>query len=182
MEENKLPTEESAIPDLRVDDNQETTELTGQLEDDTEIIKLAAELAEQKDKYLRLFAEFDNFKRRTAKERIDLIQTAGKETIVSLLEVIDDCDRAEKQMKTSDDMKLSLEGNLLVFNKLRTILQQKGLTAMESMHSDFDVEKHEAITEVDMGEALKGKVVDELEKGFYLNDKIIRFAKVVVGK
>ncbi len=182
MEENKLPTEESAIPDLRVDDNQETTELTGQLEDDTEVIKLAAELAEQKDKYLRLFAEFDNFKRRTAKERIDLIQTAGKETIVSLLEVIDDCDRAEKQMKTSDDMKLSLEGNLLVFNKLRTILQQKGLTAMESMHSDFDVEKHEAITEVDMGEALKGKVVDELEKGFYLNDKIIRFAKVVVGK
>ncbi len=182
MEENKLPKEESAIPDLRVDDNQETTELTGQLEDDTEVIKLAAELAEQKDKYLRLFAEFDNFKRRTAKERIDLIQTAGKETIVSLLEVIDDCDRAEKQMKTSDDMKLSLEGNLLVFNKLRTILQQKGLTAMESMHSDFDVEKHEAITEVDMGEALKGKVVDELEKGFYLNDKIIRFAKVVVGK
>ncbi len=182
MEENNLPTEESPMPDIREDNKQESAEMADQNTDDIEIIKLSAELAEQKDKYLRLFADFDNFKRRTAKERIELIQTAGKETIISLLEVIDDCDRAEKQMKTSDDMKISLEGNLLVFNKLRTILQQKGLTAMESMHNDFDVEKHEAITEVDMGEALKGKVVDELEKGYYLNDKIIRFAKVVVGK
>ncbi len=170
MEENKSPIEE--IPENQTD----TSDSEGMLE------KLTAELEEQKDKYIRLFAEFDNFKRRTAKERIELSQTAGKETIVSLLEVLDDCDRAEKQMKATQETAASMEGTLLVFNKLRNILQQKGLKAMESLHTEFDVEKHEAITEVEMGENLKGKVVDELEKGYYLNDKIIRFAKVVVGK
>jgi len=143
--------------------------------------KLQADLEEQKDKYLRLFAEFDNFKRRTAKERLELIQTAGKDVIISLLEVLDDCDRAEKQLQESDDMAANKEGILLVFNKLRNILQSKGLKAMESAGEDFDVEKHEAITEVPSKDK-KGKVVDEIEKGYYLNGKIIRFAKVVVGK
>lgn len=146
------------------------------------IEKLQAELQEQKDKYLRLFAEFDNFKRRNAKERIELIQTAGKDVITSLLEVLDDCDRAEKQLSGNEDMVSSKEGVQLVFNKLRGKLQAKGLKAMDSVKTDFDVEKHEAITEVDAPEDMKGKVVDEIEKGYYLNDKIIRFAKVVVGK
>ena len=144
--------------------------------------KLQAELEEQKDKYLRLFAEFDNFKRRSAKERIELIQTAGKDVIVSLLEVMDDCDRAEKQMQTSDDVASIKQGIGLVFGKLRTTLSNKGLKAMQSINTEFDVEKHEAITEVPAGEKMIGKVVDEVEKGYYLNDKIIRFAKVVVGK
>ena len=143
--------------------------------------KLQAELEEQKDKYLRLFAEFDNFKRRTAKERLELIQTAGKDVIVSLLEVLDDCDRAEKQLQESEDMEANKEGILLVFNKLRNILQSKGIKAMDSVGQDFDVEKHEAITEVSSKDK-KGKVVDEIEKGYYLNGKIIRFAKVVAGK
>ena len=144
--------------------------------------KLQAELEEQKDKYLRLFAEFDNFKRRNAKEKIELIQTAGKDIIISLLEVMDDCDRAEKQMAESDDMATHKEGFQLVFNKLRNTLQARGLKAMESINTDFDVEKHEAITEVDAPKGMKGKVVDEIEKGYYLNNKIIRFAKVIVGK
>ncbi len=144
--------------------------------------KIQAELDEQKDKYLRLFAEFDNFKRRSAKERIELFQTAGKDVIVSMLEVLDDCDRAEKQMQNSNDVALIKEGVGLVFSKLKNTLSAKGLKPMQSISTDFDVEKHEAITEVPAAADSKGKVVDEVEKGYYLNDKIIRFAKVVVGK
>lgn len=144
--------------------------------------KLQAELEEQKDKYLRLFAEFDNFKRRNAKERIELIQTAGKDVIISMLEVLDDCDRAEKQMQKSEDVAAIKEGINLVFAKLRNTLTSKGLKPMQSISTEFDVEKHEAITEIPAADDMKGKVVDEVEKGYYLNDKIIRFAKVVVGK
>lgn len=144
--------------------------------------KLQAELEEQKDKYLRLFAEFDNFKRRNAKERIELIQTAGKDVIISMLEVLDDCDRAEKQMQKSEDVAAIKEGINLVFAKLRNTLSNKGLKPMQSISTEFDVEKHEAITEVPAADDMKGKVVDEVEKGYYLNEKIIRFAKVVVGK
>ena len=145
--------------------------------------KLRDELDEQKDKYVRLFAEFDNYKRRTSRERIELIQTAGKEVIVSLLQVLDDCDRAEMQMQQADNVNQVKEGVQLVFNKLRKTLQAQGLKVMESLHTDFDVEKHEAITEIAVDDKkLKGKVVDEIEKGYYLNDKLIRFAKVVVGK
>jgi molecular chaperone GrpE len=111
------------------------------------------------------------------------MQTAGREVIVSLLEVLDDCDRAEKQLQSSDDLSLQKEGIQLVFNKLRSTLHAKGVKAMESIQTDFDVEKHEAITEIPAAsENLKGKVLDEIVKGYYLNDKLIRFAKVVVGK
>ena len=152
---------------------------------DTENVveKLQAELDEQKDKYIRLFAEFDNFKRRNAKERVELIQTAGKEVITSLLDVLDDSERAQKQIESSNDLKQIKEGIQLVFGKLRNTLQAKGLRPMESINTDFDVEKHEAITEIPApSPELVGKVVDEVQKGYYLNDKIIRFAKVVVGK
>jgi len=153
------------------------------LESENVVEKLQAELAEQKDKYIRLFAEFDNFKRRNAKERIELIQTAGKEVITSLLDVLDDCDRAEKQIQSSEDLQQIREGIQLVFGKLRNTMQSKGLKPMESIETDFDVEKHEAITEIPApNPALVDKVVDEVQKGYYLNDKIIRFAKVVVGK
>lgn len=152
-------------------------------EEDNAAEKLQAELDEQKDKYIRLFAEFDNYKRRSAKERIELIQTAGKEVITSLLDVLDDSERAEKQLQTSEDLDEIKKGVGLVFSKLRSTLQSKGLKAMESINTDFDVEKHEAITEIPAPtEKLKDKVVDEVQKGYYLNDKIIRFAKVVVGK
>ena len=150
--------------------------------DEDPVAKLEAEVTELKDNHLRLYAEFENYKRRTARERGELIQTAGKEVISSLLEVLDDSERAEKQMQQVTDINLVKEGNSLVFSKLRNILQQKGLKAMKSIGEAFDAEKHEAITEIEAGEDMKGKVVDEVEKGYYLNDKIIRFAKVVVGK
>ncbi|MBK8775018.1 MAG: nucleotide exchange factor GrpE [Chitinophagaceae bacterium] len=150
-------------------------------EDDLELATLTVELETQKDKYLRLFAEFDNYKRRTAKERIELIQTAGKDIIVNLLEILDDMDRGEKQMEIQTDAEKVAEGNQLIFAKLKSLLQQKGLKEMPSIHSNFDVEKHEAVSQINAGEEMKGKVVDVLQKGYYLNDKLIRFAKVVVG-
>ena len=149
----------------------------------SELDTLKLELVDQKDKYLRLMAEFENFRRRTAKERIELIQTASKEVIVSFLDVLDDCDRAEKQLNSADDIALQKEGIQLVFNKVRSTLNAKGVVAMESINETFDVDKHEAITEVPVpNEKMKGKIVDEISKGYLLNDKIIRFAKVVVGK
>jgi molecular chaperone GrpE len=160
-----------------------TTHLNEPVAEESETERLQAELQEQKDKYIRLMAEFDNFRRRTAKERLDLIQTAGKDVIVSLLDVLDDCDRAEKQMQNTEDVKLIKEGVFLVFNKMRASLQSKGVKEMKSVHEEFDVEKHEAITEIPAPtDELKGKVIDEVQKGYYLNDKLIRFAKVVVGK
>jgi molecular chaperone GrpE len=145
--------------------------------------KLEKELEEQKDKYIRLFAEFDNFKRRTSKENIELRQTAGREVIASLLDVLDDMDRAEKQMQESEEEKTLKEGILLIFNKFRKILESKGLKSIETLNTEFDVEKDEAVSEVAVeDENLKGKVVAELQKGYFLNDKLIRFAKVVVGK
>jgi molecular chaperone GrpE len=169
--------------DINTDDNVAGTHhLNQHLEEEDLVEKLNGELKEQKDKYLRLLAEFENFKRRSSRERLDMSQTAGKEIIVSLLDVLDDCDRAENQLqqeKGSQDM----SGVLLVFNKLRNILQNRGLRAMDSLHSEFDVEKHEAISEIPAPSPdLKGKVVAEVMKGYYLNDKIIRFAKVIVGK
>jgi molecular chaperone GrpE len=169
--------------DINTDENVAGTHhLNQNLEEEDLLEKLNTQLQEQKDKYLRLLAEFENYKRRSSRERVELSQTAGKEIIVSLLDVLDDCDRAESQLQqvkgTTD-----LNGILLVFNKLRNILQNRGLKAMESLHSVFDVEKHEAISEVPAPSPdLKGKVVAEVMKGYYLNDKIIRFAKVIVGK
>jgi molecular chaperone GrpE len=169
---------------LNADENAAgTTHLNEPVSEDSGTEKLEAELQEQKDKYIRLMAEFDNFRRRTAKERLDLIQTAGKDVIVSLLDVLDDCDRAEKQIQATDDVKQIKEGVSLVFSKMRAAVLSKGVKEMKSIHEEFDVEKHEAITEIPAPtEDLKGKVLDEVQKGYYLNDKLIRFAKVVVGK
>lgn len=159
------------------------SDLNEQVTEVSEVEKLTNELQEQKDKYLRLMAEFDNFRRRTAKERLELIQTAGKDIVVSLLDVLDDCDRAEKQLQSNADISVQKEGVQLVFNKIRSTLSSKGVKAMESINTEFDVEKHEAITEIPApNKSMIGKVIDEVMKGYYLNDKIIRFAKVVVGK
>lgn len=150
---------------------------------DDEVEKLQAEIAELKDKHLRMIAEFDNFRRRNAKERIELVQTAGKDIIQSLLVVLDDVDRASKQLDSTTDIKILKEGISLVFNKLRNIMQQKGLKAMEAVNEEFNPDLHEAITEIPApNESMKGKVIDMVEAGYYLNDKLIRHAKVVVGK
>lgn len=182
IHQNEVPLTEGL--DINSDDSLPgTSHLSDSLTDENELVKLKGDLQEQKDKYLRLFAEFDNYKRRTAKERVELIQTAGKEVITSLLDVLDDSERAEKQIQSATDINQIKEGVLLVFNKLRTTLQNRGLKAMQSINTDFDVEKHEAITEIPVpSPEQKGKVVDEVTKGYYLNDKLIRFAQVIVGK
>lgn len=126
-------------------------------------------------------AEFENYKRRTHLEKMETIQTAAKDVIKSLLPVLDDWERAEKVTAEAKDLQMVIEGNALVFNKFRSILEQKGLKAMDVLNTPFDVDTQEAITQINAGEELQGKVVDELEKGYYLNDKILRFAKVVVG-
>jgi molecular chaperone GrpE len=180
-ETNDLSQEEMETSEIA--NEVESSEQQEQASDGEKIEKLQEEVNVHKDKYLRLFAEFENFRKRNARERVELIQTAGKEVITSLLEVLDDCDRAEKQMNTTDDVQQIKEGVQLVFNKLRSTLQAKGLKPMESINTDFDVEKHEAVTEIEVPDkAKKGKVVDEITRGYYLNDKLIRFAKVVVAK
>jgi len=176
-------TVETAEYSINADENAAgTNHLNEPVENESAYEKLKMELAEQKDKYIRLYAEFDNFRRRTAKEKNELMQTAGKDVIAALLDVVDDCDRAEKQMPGTNDINQLKEGTQLIFNKLRNTLQVRGLKAMESINTNFDVEKHEAITEIPSpSKDLVGKVLDEVQKGYYLNDKIIRFAKVVVG-
>ena len=174
---------ETAI-NLNTDENiAGTANLQAEIAEENEFEELRIELQEQKDKFIRLYAEFDNFKRRNAKERIELIQTAGKDVIQSLLEVLDDCDRAEKQMQTSDDINQIKSGIQLVFSKLRNNLHSRGLKEMKSIGEVFNPDIHEAITEIPVQDpVMVGKVVDELEKGYLLNEKIIRFSKVVVGK
>jgi molecular chaperone GrpE len=182
MNENNLQEENGGI-DINTDENMSGTSHLNNPMEESETDKLQADLDEMKDKYLRLVAEFDNFKRRNARERIELMQTAGKDVIISLLDVLDDCDRAQKQLENSNDVVANTEGVMLVFNKLRTNLQAKGVKAMETAGQEFNADLHEAITEIPApNDALKGKVVDEVVKGYYLNEKIIRHAKVVVGK
>jgi len=172
------------MEDMNTDENVAgTTHLNERLAGEDELEKLRQEVQSQKDKYLRLFAEFDNFRKRSAKENMEIRQTAGREIITSLLDVLDDCERAEKQLSTANNIDQVKEGIQLVFSKLRNVLKNQGLKPMASVNTDFDVEKHEAITELPVqDEKQKGKVIDEVQKGYYLNDKIIRFAKVVVGK
>jgi len=185
MKEKDLQANEAQENTINInaDENAAGTNLLNDNLEESETDKLMNELNEQKDKYLRLAAEFDNYRKRTSKEKLELIQTAGKDVIISLLDVLDDIDRAENQLNTNTDFGLQKEGIQLVFNKVRSTLQGRGLKALDSIHTDFDIEKHEAISEIPAPtEILKGKVIDEIVKGYYLNDKLIRFAKVVVGK
>ena len=143
---------------------------------------LKEELSLANDKYLRLYAEFDNFRRRTVKEREEARKMEGKDIIVSLLPVLDDFDRALKAMETVTDVAPVKEGVTLIQNKLKNALTQKGLKEMESIGAPFDPELQEAITNIPAPtDDMKGKVIDEMEKGYFLNDKVVRFAKVIVG-
>jgi molecular chaperone GrpE len=181
MQENKIDDVFADIEDVTKEMPEET--IVDIETDESKILALENNVLEQKDKYLRLMAEFENYKRRTSKERIELIQTAGKDMVVAMLDIVDDVERAEKQFTTTDDFASQKEGIVLIFNKIKTTLQNKGLQPIESILTTFDVEKHEAITEIPAPTPdLVGKVIDEVQKGYTLNDKLIRFAKVVVGK
>ncbi len=158
--------------------------LTEQLESALQQVeKVTAELEEMKEKYLRLYSEFDNFRKRTAKEKLELIKTAHEDLIVELLPVIDDFERAQKHIEESDDHKASKEGFDLIYNKLINILSKKGLKPMDiKPGAEFDTEFHEAISQMPVeDEAMKGKIIDVVQKGYFLEDKVVRYAKVVIG-
>jgi molecular chaperone GrpE len=162
--------EQEALENVVAEASAESTTTTANPTD-----ALQNQVAELKDKYIRLLAEFDNFKKRNVKERLDLMRTASQDTLTSLLPILDDFDRAQKSGELS-------EGTTMIYNKLFSTLSQKGLQAMESTGLPFDPELHEAITEFPApSEDMKGKVFDTVEKGYTLNEKIIRHAKVVVG-
>lgn len=144
--------------------------------------KAAGELAELKDKYLRLYADFENFRRRTAKEKLDLISNANEGVLKALIPVVDDFERAMQSIQTTDDANAVKEGVELIYTKLFKTLESKGLKPMVSKGEPFDADLHESVTQFPApSDDLKGKVIEEIEKGYYLNDKVIRFAKVIVG-
>lgn len=162
--------------------SQEQEQPAGQTgEENNDMVKLQEEVASAKDKYLRLYSEFENFRRRTSKEKLELIQSANEQLILSLLPVLDDFERAQKALE--DKTTPEIEGLLLIHQKLRKILEIHGVKAMEISPGTtaFDTDVHEAVTQVPGEESMKNKVVDVLENGYFLNDKVIRFAKVVVG-
>ena len=175
---NKENTQEEEIKDA--EDNTQVNESQGvEVEEPT-----SEELIQQeKDKYLRLFAEFENYKKRTSKERIELFKTASQELMTSLLPIMDDFDRGLAEIKKVKDKEL-LKGMQLINDKLKNTLVQKGLTEIEVKKGDvFDAEIHEAITQIPAPtEKLKGKIIDAIEKGYKLGDKIIRYPKVVIGQ
>ena len=149
-----------------------------------ELLKTKKELAEVKDKYLRLYSEFDNFRRRTAKEKIELVSTANEDLMVELLPVLDDFERGLKAMEVENSENEGLmEGIMLIYNKFKNVIDKKGLKLMETNPGDdFNSEIHDAITQIPAADNnLKGKIVDTIEKGYYLNEKVIRYAKVVTG-
>jgi len=148
-----------------------------------EIEELKMQVDEQKDKHLRLLAEFENFKKRTIREKLDIMNSAAQDTMTALLPVLDDFDRAKKVAEDEGSEEHFSEGVNLVYQKLYGVLTQKGLKPMETTNNDFDPELHEAITDIPAPTPeMKGKVIDTIDKGYFLNDKIIRHAKVVVGK
>jgi len=144
---------------------------------------LEQKLAEQKDNYLRLYADFENFRRRTAKEKIEFLEQANAKLLVELLPVFDDFERALKSFETTDlQIGTAKEGIQLIYQKFQKFLEKQGLVAMESNKEGFDPDKHEAIAQVPAPtEDLKGRVIDTIEKGYFLGEKVLRFAKVVTG-
>jgi len=144
--------------------------------------EMEAKAAKDKDDYIRLMAEFDNYRRRTAQEKLEIVSMASVETIKGLLPVLDDCERALQVLKDSDDSDAAKEGTELIYNKLMTYLKSKGLAVIEALGQPFDTDVHEAVAQFPVQEEeKKGKVFDVVQTGYTLNGKVIRFAKVVVG-
>jgi len=192
IEEEGLKADEMAVDmpaDEVADNGQTTTEAekpeseTASEAEPTETEKLQAELADLKDKYLRQVAEFDNYRKRTLKERAELILNGGEKTITALLPVVDDMERALASGEKTDDPQVLREGMLLIYQKLMKALEGQGVKKIETADADFDTSLHEAVALVPgMGDDKKGKVIDCMATGYKLNDKVIRYAKVAVGQ
>ena len=157
--------------------------VTKEVELEEKIIELTAGLAASNDKYLRLSAEFDNFRKRTLKEKMDLMKNASESVIVSFLPVIDDLERALMAIEISENLETTKEGILLIYNKFKDFTKQNGVIEIEAKGLELDTDHHEAITKIPApSEELKGKIVEVVQKGYMLNDKVIRYAKVVIGE
>ncbi len=181
IEQNKAEVEEKTTEATQNTEEQQTAEATEETLSAEE--KLQEELGKEKDKFLRLFAEFENYKRRTAKERIENMKSANQEVMVAMMPILDDFDRALPELAKSEDTEM-LKGVELIHGKFKNTLQQKGLAQVEvNAGDDFNADFHDAITQIPAPtEDLKGKIVDVIEKGYKLGDKIIRHPKVVVGQ
>jgi len=179
VDEKAEISEENNPEEVQVDAEVEEVE---KVKEDSELEKLKEEVEKSKDKYLRLFAEFENYKRRTSKERIEYFKTANSEMMTAILPVLDDFDRGMVEIEKSEDKAL-VEGVKLIQEKLKNILSQKNLSEVKVVQGDeFDADIHEAITQIPApNDDLKGKIIDVVEKGYQLGDKIIRFPKVVIG-
>lgn len=176
----KQEMENIATEDVSADTQQENQEEVKTDNQESEVEKWKKEFAEMKEKYVRLYADFENYRKRTAKEKLEFMATANESLMTSLLPVLDDFERAQKNFDNQDIESLK-QGIVLIHDKLFKILEQKGLKPMVDVKgSDFNADFHEAITQIPMPE-MQGKVVDELEKGYFLGEKVVRYAKVVVG-
>ena len=160
------------------------TQKTAKKPDDTaKLNKLKKELQEQKEKYLRLSADFDNFRKRTMREKMEMSKLAGEEIFIRILPVLDDLERAMKSIEEARDIEPVKEGMLLIYNKFKEYLNQQGIKEINALHPEFDTDLHEAVTQIPVDDKkLKGKVVDCIERGYVLNDKVIRYSKVVIGQ
>lgn len=171
--------DDKKVADKEIKDEKEEEEVISS--DTTE--NLNVKLAEWQDKYLRLSAEFDNYRKRTLKEKVDLIKTASAEIMLKILPVIDDFERAITYFDNNENMDAANNGVLLIYDKLKDTLAQQGLKEIDALNAEFDTDIHEAVTKVAAPEEnLKGKVVEVIQKGYFLHDKVIRYAKVVVGE
>ena len=176
---NQSQTEEQLVQDTPQDEENKA----GDSNETNDSEKLEAEVAELKDKYLRLYSDFENFRKRTAKERIDLIKTASEDVLKDLIPVVDDFERAFKAAENETEIAKIKEGSQLIFHKLVRVLESKGLKAMDDLvGKPFDADTQEAITQIPApSEEMKGAVIDVVEKGYTLGDKVVRYAKVVTG-
>jgi molecular chaperone GrpE len=182
---NSTDEVETQTPDTEAEEKESSSKKKKSKKDKKEakIEELGEKLQEIQDKHLRLQAEFDNFRRRTIKEKADLIKSGGETVLVNILPVIDDFERAIDSLKEVADEDAGKQGTLLIYNKFQEFLKQNNVKEIEALHQDFDVDLHEALTKIPAPEEkLKGKVVDVISKGYCLNEKVIRFAKVVIGE
>lgn len=182
---NEEELKEQAVQDENGEETTEEEEVALPEEEKLaqELEKANAEIEDQKDKYLRLSAEFDNYRKRTMKEKAELILNGGEKSISSILPIVDDFERALKNMETATDVAAVKEGVELIYNKFMTVLGQNGVKVIETKEQPLDTDYHEAIAVIPApDEALKGKILDCVQTGYTLNDKVIRHAKVVVGE
>lgn len=178
---NEKTSERQNSPVIEQTEEESTEEAANQIVDEMET--LSQKYSELNDKNLRLMAEFDNYRKRTLKERMELIKTAGEKLLVDMLPLVDDFERALKATESSDDVVAVKEGVNLIYNKFIAFLMQNGVKAIPTENEKFDTEFHEAITLFPApSEEMKGKIIDCVSKGYTLNDKVIRFSKVVVGE